>query len=132
MAMNPKVLILDEPTAGLDPRGRDKVLNEIKQYHKAQGNTVLLVSHSMEDVAKYADRVLVMNKGKVAMFDTTEKVFARAEELATMGLAVPQVTRICRGLADRGLNIDPNCYTIEQAVAQLLALRTGKGADQNA
>ena len=132
MAMNPKVLILDEPTAGLDPRGRDKVLGEIKQYHKAQGNTVLLVSHSMEDIARYADRVLVMNKGKVAMFDTTEKVFARAEELAAMGLAVPQVTRICRGLADRGLNIDPNCYTIEQAVAQLLALRTGKGADQNA
>jgi len=132
MAMNPKVLILDEPTAGLDPRGRDKVLGEIKQYHKAQGNTVLLVSHSMEDIARYADRVLVMNKGKVAMFDTTEKVFARSEELASMGLAVPQVSRICRGLAARGLNIDPNCYTIEQAKQQLLALRNRKGADQNA
>jgi len=132
MAMNPKVLILDEPTAGLDPRGRDKVLNEIKQYHKTQGNTVLLVSHSMEDVAKYADRVLVMNKGKVVMFDTTEKVFARSEELSAMGLAVPQISRICRGLADRGLNIDPNCYTIEQAKQQLLALRAGKGVDLNA
>jgi len=132
MAMNPKVLILDEPTAGLDPRGRDKVLGEIKQYHKAQGNTVLLVSHSMEDIARYADRVLVMNKGKVAMFDTTQKVFARSEELAAMGLAVPQISRICRGLAARGLNIDSNCYTIEQAVKQLLTLRTGKGADQNA
>ena len=132
MAMNPKVLILDEPTAGLDPRGRDKVLGEIKQYHKAQGNTVLLVSHSMEDIARYADRVLVMNKGKLAMFDTTEKVFARAEELSAMGLAVPQISRICKGLADRGLNIDPNCYTIEQATAQLLALRSRKGDDQNA
>ncbi len=132
MAMNPKLLILDEPTAGLDPRGRDKVLGEIKQYHKAQKNTVLLVSHSMEDIAKYADRVLVMNKGKVAMFDTTENVFARSEELAAMGLAVPQVTRICHGLAARGLNIDPNCYTIEQARQQLLALCDRKGVDQNA
>lgn len=132
MAMNPQVLILDEPTAGLDPRGRDKVLGEIKAYHKAQGNTVLLVSHSMEDVAKYADRVLVMNKARVAMFDTTEKVFARADEISAMGLAVPQITRICKGLAARGLNIDPNCYTIEQARQQLLALRTGKGANADA
>jgi len=132
MAMNPKVLILDEPTAGLDPRGRDKVLNEIKQYHKAQGNTVLLVSHSMEDVAKYADRVLVMNKSRVAMYDTTEKVFARADEISSMGLAVPQITRICHGLAARGLEIDPNCYTVEQAKQQLMALRERKGASANA
>lgn len=132
MAMDPKVLILDEPTAGLDPRGRDKVLGEIRQYHKARGNTVLLVSHSMEDIAKYADRVLVMNRGRVAMFDTTERVFARAEEISAMGLAVPQITRVCRGLAARGVAIDPNCYTIEQARQQLLALRAGKGADRNA
>ena len=132
MAMNPQVLILDEPTAGLDPRGRDKVLGEIKAYHKAQGNTVLLVSHSMEDVAKYADRVLVMNKARVAMFDTTEEVFARADEISAMGLAVPQITRICKGLAARGLHIDPHCYTIEQARQQLLALRAGKGANTDA
>ncbi len=93
---------------------------------------MLLVSHSMEDIAKYADRVLVMNQGKVAMFDTTEKVFARADEISAMGLAVPQITRICKGLAARGLAIDPNCYTIEQAKQQLLALRARKGAAPNA
>jgi len=132
MAMEPRVLILDEPTAGLDPRGRDKVLGEIQQYHRERGNTVLLVSHSMEDVAKYADRVLVMNRSRVAMFDTVERVFARADEIEAMDLAVPQVTNICKGLAQRGVPIDPHCYTIAQAKAQLLALRAAKGGCANA
>ncbi len=128
MAMDPNVLILDEPAAGLDPKGRDKVLGKIADYHKERGNTVLLVSHSMEDIAKYADRVLVINKGKIAMFDTVDKVFAQAEELARMKLSVPQITRICRGLAAAGLPVQEHCYTIESAKQQLLKLKAkGRG-----
>ena len=127
LAMQPQVLVLDEPTAGLDPRGRDKILNEIKAYHEERGTTVLLVSHSMEDVAKYADRVLVMNKARVAMLDDVEKVFARADEIAAMDLSVPQITRIFAGLAKSGLNVDPNTYTVEQGAERLLQLHQQKG-----
>ena len=94
IAMDPDVLILDEPTAGLDPRGRDVLLAQITQYHKARGNTILLVSHSMEDIGRTADRILVMNRSKAAMLDTTKNVFARGEELEKMGLRVPQITKI--------------------------------------
>ncbi len=127
LAMQPQVLVLDEPTAGLDPRGRDKILGEIKSYHEERGTTVLLVSHSMEDVAKFADRVLVMNKARVAMLDDVDKVFARVDEIAGMGLAVPQVSRIFGGLAQLGLAVDPNTYTVEQGVERLLRLRQQKG-----
>ena len=93
MAMKPRILVLDEPAAGLDPEGRDEILSEVKDYHKKTGTTVLLVSHSMEDIAKYADKVLVMSRKKIAMYDTVEKVFARAPELLELGLSVPQVTK---------------------------------------
>lgn len=94
MAMHPRVLVLDEPAAGLDPEGRDTILSQIRDYHEKTGITVLLVSHSMEDIAKYANRVLVMHRAKIAMYDTVENVFAHAQELLELGLSVPQVTQI--------------------------------------
>ncbi len=127
LAMQPQVLVLDEPTAGLDPRGRDKILGEIKNYHQERGTTVLLVSHSMEDVAKFASRVLVMNKAKVAMLDDVERVFTRVDEIASMDLAVPQISRIFAGLAQKGLAVNPHTYTVEQGVGQLLQLQKQKG-----
>lgn len=122
MAMEPEILVLDEPTAGLDPRSRERMLSRIERYRRENGTTVMLVSHSMEDVAAIADRVLVMNRGEVAMFDTTEAVFSRAEELEAMGLSVPSVTRIFAALRRRGYDVGGNVYTVEQAVARLLPL----------
>ena len=104
MAMKPRILVLDEPAAGLDPEGRDDILSEVKEYHKKTGTTVLLVSHSMEDIAKYANRVLVMSNKKIAMYDTVEKVFARAPELLGLGLSVPQVTKIFLKLREMGVD----------------------------
>lgn len=129
MAMEPEVLILDEPTAGLDPRGREQILQQIREYRQRHGTTVLLVSHSMEDVASIADRVLVMNDGRVAAFAPTEDVFSRAEELTAMGLSVPAVTQIYMGLRARGFDVGENAYTVEQATARLLSL-LGKGGDE--
>ena len=120
IAMEPHVLVLDEPTAGLDPRGRAQMIGMIRHYRAQTGNTVLLISHSMEDVAALADRVLVMEGGKAAMLDTPAKVFARGGELAAMGLSVPAVTRIFHALRAKGLDIDKNIYTIEEGVAELL------------
>ena len=125
MAMHPRILILDEPTAGLDPRGRDRVLRLIRQYRDTHNTTVVLVSHSMEDVARIADRVLVMNGGEVAMLDTAEKVFSHGEELTAMGLSVPAVTRIWMELRKRGLDVGDNVYTVAQAVERLLPLLKG-------
>ena len=116
MAMNPRVLVLDEPAAGLDPEGRDTILSQIKQYHKATGVTVLLVSHSMEDIAKYADRVLVMDQHRITMLDEVAKVFARADELLELGLSVPQVTKIFLRLRQMGLEIPTDVYTVPYAV----------------
>ncbi len=130
MAMRPRVLILDEPTAGLDPKGRDKLLSQIAAYREKSGATVLLVSHSMEDVARVADRVLVMEKGRLAMDAPTGEVFARAGELEVMGLTVPAVTRIAMKLKEKGLLPDTDVYTVEQAVARLLPLL--KGGDGHA
>ncbi|TQI68171.1 energy-coupling factor transporter ATPase [Clostridium sp. KNHs216] len=121
IAMDPEVLILDEPTAGLDPRGRDVLLSQIVSYHEVRHNTILLVSHSMEDIARTADRVLVMNSGKVAMFEETEKVFARDTELETMGLRVPQITKIMAVLKAKGYPVS-TVLTIEQALRQLMPL----------
>ncbi|MDF1495175.1 energy-coupling factor transporter ATPase [Caproiciproducens sp. CPB-2] len=121
IAMDPEVLILDEPTAGLDPRGRDVLLSQIVSYHEVRHNTILLVSHSMEDIARTADRVLVMNSGKVAMFEETEKVFARDTELETMGLRVPQITKIMAVLKAKGYPVT-TVLTIEQALRQLMPL----------
>lgn len=121
IAMDPDVLILDEPTAGLDPRGRDVLLSQIVSYHEVRHNTILLVSHSMEDIARTADRVLVMNSGRVAMFDKTENVFARDTELEGMGLRVPQITKIMSALKAKGYPVT-TVLTIEQALRQLMPL----------
>ena len=120
IAMEPKVLILDEPTAGLDPRGRDLILSEIQQYHQEKKNTILLVSHSMEDIAKYASRVLVMNHAEVYAFDTVEKVFSRVQQLRSLGLDVPQITRIFYQLKAHGVDIDTNVYSVEHAKTMIL------------
>ena len=121
IAMDPDVLILEEPTAGLDPRGRDVLLSQIVNYHEVRHNTILLVSHSMEDIARTADRILVMNAGKAAMFDETENVFARGEELEQMGLRVPQITKILGMLKKDGYPVG-TALTLEQAIKQLMPL----------
>lgn len=122
IAMRPQVLVLDEPTAGLDPKGREMILGQIKAYHKRNGNTVLLVSHSMEDIAKYATTALVMNQSHLCYHDRVEAVFAHQRELEEMGLSVPQIARIFRRLAERGYPVEPNVFTVEAARTQLLAL----------
>ena len=132
MAMHPRVLVLDEPAAGLDPEGRDTILSQIRDYHEKTGITVLLVSHSMEDIAKYANRVLVMHRAKIAMYDTVENVFARAHELLELGLSVPQVTQIFLKLRQMGLDIPADVYTIPYAVKTIqkaLAAKQGGGAN---
>ena len=129
IAMDPDVLILDEPTAGLDPRGRDVLLSQIVGYHQVRKNTVLLVSHSMEDIARTAEKILVMNDSKAAMFDSTEKVFARDRELEEMGLRVPEITKIMARLKENGWPVG-TALTMEQALRQLLPL-LGKGGVQN-
>ena len=127
MAMEPQVLILDEPTAGLDPRGREQILSMLQDYRRTHGTTVLLVTHSMEDVARVADRVLVMAQGRVAMLDTVEAVFSRAEELERIGLTVPAVTKTLLLLQRAGVTVDTAAYTVEQATAQLISLLGGDG-----
>lgn len=130
MAMRPKVLILDEPTAGLDPKGREEILSEIKRFQDHTGSTILLVSHSMEDIARHAKRILVMNAGRVFCCDTVAKVFSRSAELQQIGLAVPQVTRVCDMLREKGLPLSPDIYTIAQAKEQILTLYRRKGAQE--
>ena len=125
LAMEPKLLVLDEPAAGLDPEGRDTILGQIKAWHKETGSTTILVSHSMEDIAKYADRVLVLNSGKVAMYDETAKVFARAPELLELGLSVPEVTKVFLQLRQWGLDIPVDVYTVPYAVKTILAAKEG-------
>ena len=120
MAMRPEVLILDEPTAGLDPRGREEILQEIQAYRNQTGATILLVSHSMEDVARHAKKILVMNAGKVFCYDTVANVFRRSQELQAIGLAVPQITRVCDALRARGVPLTDDIFTVEQAKQQLL------------
>ena len=127
VAMDPDILILDEPTAGLDPIGRDVLLSQICAYHKQRGNTVLLVSHSMEDVARVCDKVLVMNKSKMIMFDTTKKVFSRGDELESLGLRVPQVTHITDKLIDNRIKLDKGILTVEEAVKQITELLKKEG-----
>lgn len=120
MAMEPKVLILDEPTAGLDPAGRDKILDHIKRYHERTKNTILIVSHSMEDIAKFADKILVMSKAKLFCYDDTVSVFSRAEEIASIGLDVPQITKVFGSLKKSGLDFGKEVYTVGYARDLLL------------
>ncbi len=120
LAMKPEVLVLDEPTAGLDPRGRDEILGLVASIREEQNITVILVSHSMDDVAEYVDRVVVMNKGSVCFDDTPKRVFAHREELETMGLSVPQVTDIMHALKKAGWDVGTDAITIEEAKEEIL------------
>ncbi len=131
LAMEPRILVLDEPAAGLDPEGRDEILSEVKEYHKKTGTTVLLVSHSMEDIAKYADRVLVMSNKKIAMYDTVENVFARAPELLALGLSVPQVTKIFLKLREMGVDVPADVYTVPYAVKMILEAKKRRDAGES-
>lgn len=125
MAMEPEILILDEPCAGLDPKGRDTILGLIRQYQKNTDSTVLVVSHSMEDISKIASKVLVMNKGELAYYDSVDEVFSHAEHLREMGLNIPEITQIFIGLKKAGYDVDVNIYTHEKAKAELLKLLKG-------
>ena len=125
IAMEPEVLVLDEPSAGLDPQGREELLSNIREFHRARGTTVVLVSHSMEEIARNVGRIVVMRDAHVYMDGTPRQVFARAEELEQAGLDVPQVTKIAMALRKRGMDIDPAVYTIEELEQALLARRGG-------
>lgn len=125
LAMKPEVLILDEPTAGLDPAGRDEILDLVARMHKERGITVLLVSHSMEDVAKYVQRIIVMNQGSVMFDDVPKEVFKHYKELETIGLAAPQVTYLMHELKEKGLMVDTDATTVEEARLCLLEALTG-------
>lgn len=125
LAMDPQVLILDEPTAGLDPRGRDAILSQIKKLHEEQGNTVILVSHSMEDVGRLVDKILVMSQGEVAFYDTPPRVFAKIDELEAMGLAVPEVTYLMRELRATYPDIRQDIFTVEAARDEILRVTGG-------
>lgn len=120
LAMQPEVLILDEPTAGLDPKGRDDILDQIAKLHKERGITVVLVSHSMEDVAKYVDRIIVMEKGSVRYDDVPKKVFEHYRDLESIGLAAPQVTYLMQELKQRGMDVDTTATTVEEAKKAIL------------
>lgn len=120
LAMHPKVLVLDEPTAGLDPKGRDDILDQIAFLHRQSDMTVILVSHSMEDIARYADRIIVMNKGRVMYNDSPEKVFEHYQELEKVGLAAPQVTYIMHDLKSRGLAVKANVTTVCEAADEIM------------
>ncbi|MBQ7838843.1 MAG: energy-coupling factor transporter ATPase [Clostridia bacterium] len=127
MSMEPEVLIFDEPAAGLDPRGRKALINLIKEYRKQTGSTVIIVSHSMEDIAEMADKVIVMNKSSVAMQGTVDEVYSRGDELRSMGLNVPEITEIFAKLRAKGIDVPANVYTVEQG-AEILRNLMGKGA----
>lgn len=120
LAMKPKVLVLDEPTAGLDPKGRDEILDQIDELHKKSDLTVILVSHSMEDVARYADRIIVMNKGQVMYNDAPKEVFRHYKELESVGLSAPQVTYIMQDLKKKGIALDTDVTTVEEAADEII------------
>jgi energy-coupling factor transport system ATP-binding protein len=126
MAMRPKVLVLDEPAAGLDPRGRDEILGKIREYQKETGSTVIMISHSMEDLALYCDKLVVMHESKPIMAGTCEEIFSRADELEKAGLAVPQVTKLMIELAAKGYDVNTSVYTVEAAKQELLRVLGGE------
>ena len=127
IAMNPEVLVLDEPTAGLDPMGRDVLLSQIVQYHKERKNTVILVSHSMEDIARVADKIIVMNKSNLVMFDKTKEVFSKGQELEKIGLRVPQITKIMLELREKGFNVPEGILTVDEAMDCISSLLDKEG-----
>ena len=127
IAMDPEVLVLDEPTAGLDPMGREVLLSQIVRYHKERDNTILLVSHTMEDVARFADKIIVMNKGRLEMFAPTKEVFSRGEELESFGLKIPQITKIMRQLRQKGFDVPEGVLTVDEALSALLPLLKKEG-----
>lgn len=131
LAMRPEVLILDEPTAGLDPKGREFILSEIKDYHEKTGATIILVSHSMEDVARFASHVLIMNHAKAAMYGETREVFSHVEELCEMGLEVPQISRVFAKLREKGCAVPESVLTVAEAKDAVLRL-LGKGGEADA
>ena len=126
MAMKPEYIVLDEPTAGLDPVGRDEILGMIKEVHEKTQNTIVLVSHSMEDVAKYVQRIIVMNQGSVMFDDTPREVFKHYRELEQVGLAAPQVTYLMHELREKGLNVNVEATTVEEARESLLEALIGQ------
>lgn len=127
IAMNPEVLVLDEPTAGLDPMGRDVLLSQIVQYHKERKNTVILVSHSMEDIARVADKIIVINKSNLVMFDKTKEVFSKGRELEKIGLRVPQITKIMLELREKGFNVPEGILTVDEAMDCISSLLDKEG-----
>ena len=127
IAMDPEVLVLDEPTAGLDPMGRDVLLSQIVQYHKKRKNTVLLVSHSMEDIARVADRIIVMNESHLVMFDKTREVFSHGRELEKIGLRVPQITKIMLELKEKGYDVPDGILTVDEAFSDVSSLLKKEG-----
>jgi len=129
LAMDPEVLILDEPTAGLDPKGRDEILDQVAKLHQERRMTIILVSHSMEDVAKYVGRIIVMNQGEVLFDDVPGQVFRHYKELEQVGLAAPQVTYMMHALKEKGLSVDENATTIEEARDSILAALGEKKPD---
>ena len=118
--MRPEVLVLDEPAAGLDPRGKDLILSGIKDYQKKTGASVVLVSHSMEDMAKYCDELIVMAKSRIVMQGSCEEVFARSAELTDIGLDIPQITKIMLKIKELGVDVDDSIYTVDQAYDALI------------
>ena len=132
IAMMPKVLVLDEPCAGLDPEGRELILSQVKNYHQQTGGTVILVSHSMEDIANYADKVVVLNSGHVYKYADTEEVFADAKNLDEMGLGIPDITKVFLKLKEMGCDIPTDVYTIPYGVKTLMKYKKEKEAKKNA
>lgn len=129
LAMKPGILILDEPTAGLDPRGRDEILNQIKDMHRKEKMTVILVSHSMEDISKYADKIIVMANGEVCLYDTPENIFSQSTFLENIGLSVPQITRLMHKINNFDAQVRNNIYTVDEAKKEILEwLRRRKNA----
>ncbi|MCE7700002.1 MAG: energy-coupling factor transporter ATPase [Methanobacterium paludis] len=126
LAMDPKILILDEPTAGLDPKGRDAILNEIKMLHDKYGKTIILVSHSMEDIAKLVNRIIVMNEGKCILSGSPREIFKMSEQLVSIGLGVPQVTMLAKRLREKGINIREDILTVDEAKCELLKVLRGR------
>ena len=125
LAMKPEILILDEPTAGLDPRGRDEILGQIADLHREYKLTIILVSHSMEDIAKLVNRIIVMNKGKIALDGPPKEVFKHSQELSEMGLAVPNITRVMKSLKLAGMDVPEDIFTVEQAKEAILRVLRG-------